>query len=641
MVAQFETAINEARPVTGETVSGEVEKIIFASEETGYVIFTIPFEENRRKTSLAVLGHFPGLQEGSHISADGKFTYDPKRGKQFKAELIRFTPPSSAHGIERYLCSGMIKGIGPVLAKRITERFGDKTLEVMEKESARLREVDGVGAEKLASIRASWREHTSMRDLMVFLQQYGISSTKAGKIVKKYGDEAITRISEDPYCLCRDIDGIGFLTADKAALKLDIPRHAFKRCGAGVIHVLEDAKAEGHCGLPPAVVIERATKLLGVDEKVAVDALDTLVLDLQLLKDTIAGRDLIYLPYMRAYERTIAALLRRFTDMGESRFAGGASEQMITDAEKEIGKTLAPAQRAAVTQSLRHRVSVITGGPGSGKSTLLGALRQIFKTMKATVVLAAPTGRAAKRMSETTGLEAKTIHRLLVFDPQSGEFLHNAKRPLAGDVFIVDEASMLDVPLAFKLLRAIPKEAQVIFVGDKDQLPSVGPGSFLADMIHSQAVPTTFLREIFRQAASSKIITNAHAVNAGSMPEDGSPGDDFFFVRQTDPDAIKAMMRKILTERIPQVFKLDPRRASARADAQGPARDQRAEQLLSGHPQSAPRRAHLRPQRPPVPGGGQGAPAPQQLRPRCLQRRHGLHHGHQSEGEVRGHFVRW
>jgi len=555
-----EPAITESRPKVADTISGEVERIIFFAEDTAFAIFSLAVLDGKRELSVVVKGHIPGLQVGLHLACDGKVVHDSRRGEQFHADLIRIAPPTSAEGIRRYLCSGLIQGVGPVLAGRIVDHFGDKTIDVLSSDSGRLREIPGLGEAKVASIRSSWKEHVDARNIMVFCQQYGISPSKCGKIVKKYGEDAIKTISEDPYTLCRDIDGIGFLTADKIALQMEIPPNSYKRIGAGVVHVLDEAKSEGHCALPYPQLLKRAGELLQVPETdVSTVAID-LVNSGELFREDIRGRDIVYLPYMRAYERSIAAILRRLLSAGEAKFAKGACDADLAEAEQATGKTLAVNQRLAVITSLKNRVSVITGGPGSGKSTILGVVRCVLSKHKAKVVLCAPTGRAAKRMTETAGIESKTIHRLLKFDPNSGDFSHNAKNPLVGDVFVIDEASMLDIPLAYKLLRALPREAQVIFVGDVDQLPSVGPGAFLADLIHSQAIPTTFLREIFRQAKSSKIITNAHMVNQGLVPEDGSPGDDFFFVKRDDPERIKEMMRHIVTERIPKAFGLNPLR---------------------------------------------------------------------------------
>ena len=553
--------IREIRPNPVECIAGTVEHVTTYLPESGWGVYKVLLDGAQQGRVVTVIGTGGDLKPGVYIAADGLWANHPQHGEQFRADVIRLTPPSTAEGVLRYLASGMIHGIGPAKAAAIVKVFGEDTLRVIEKSPERLLEVPGVGDRLMETITESWREHATMRDLMIFLQRYSIPPSRSTRIFKKYGAEAAARISADPYILARDIEGIGFLTADNAAKELGVPAHSLKRVAAGLIHTLEIMKDEGHSAGPRDQVLKKSAEVLAIEPAVVEEALDHLVSLGEMVAEEVGGRTLIYLPYMRAYERSVSAILLRLASQDDARTKGIPFDQALARAERITGKILSGSQREALQQTLQNRVQVITGGPGAGKSTILRTLLEMFDGMEIKTALCAPTGRAAKRMAELTGREAKTIHRMLEFRPNCGDFARNHRNPLEGDFFIVDESSMLDLALAYKFLRALPKHAQLLLVGDVDQLPSVGAGSVLADIITSRSVPVVYLREIFRQAALSKIIVAAHEINAGRIPTTpNEPGDDFFFMKIPNPDDIKAMIVRMITERIPARFGLDPLR---------------------------------------------------------------------------------
>ncbi|HMI83250.1 MAG TPA: ATP-dependent RecD-like DNA helicase, partial [Polyangiaceae bacterium] len=494
-----------------------------------------------------------------HLS--GRWIHDKRFGEQFQVESFQTVVPATLAGIERYLGSGLVHGIGKVMAERLVARFGLKTLEVIDEHPERLTEVEGIGRVRSEQIQRAWIEQRAIKDVMVFLHSHGVAMSHATKIYKRYGERAIAAVRENPYRLALDIFGIGFQTADEIARSLGIEPTAPARCQAGVLHVLRALSDEGHVAAPRAHLVERARSLLEVGAELVEDALGPLVERQQIVIEPTPEGETIYLEPLYVAERGIAELLERLTRV--------PARPLVIDVERAIawfeerqGMTLAREQREAIALAVESKVLVITGGPGTGKTTLINAVIQILAKKGRTIILAAPTGRAAKRMAETTGHEARTLHRLLEFTPKSNAFARGPSHPLEGDIIIVDEASMLDTAMTYSLLRALPPRCQLVFVGDVDQLPSVGPGSVLSDLIRSGAVAVVRLSRIFRQAEESRIIVNAHRVNQGELPvmSADDPSADFFFIERQEPEEILATLKALLTERIPRKFGLHPTR---------------------------------------------------------------------------------
>jgi len=541
-----------------EELAGLVERVTFHSEDSGFTVLKVKARGHRDLATVVATA--AEISPGEWIEARGRWRMDPKHGRQFAAAEVVVRPPDSLEGIERYLGSGLIRGIGPVYARKLVAAFGKDVFDVIEKRSALLLEVEGIGRQRREAIRAAWQEQKSVREIMTFLFSHGVSTARAFRIYKAYGAEAIARIRLDPYCLARDIRGIGFLTADRIAERLGIRRDSELRARAAVDYQLLQLTDEGHCAYPLGELVARTAGALDIPENIVQDAVRYGVSERRLVQRAGPnGEPLIYLAHLDYAESDLA---RRFARLarGEGPLASVDAERALPWVEKRIGLELAPEQREAVRQALRAKALVITGGPGVGKTTLVRAILAIFSAKKMRMVLCAPTGRAAKRLSESTGQPAKTIHRLLVFDAQTGEFRHNERHPLAGDVFVVDESSMLDLPLAHDLIRAIPPEAELILVGDVDQLPSVGPGCVLRDLIESGVAPVVRLNRIFRQAAESRIVVGAHRINEGVLPEFPEAGadGDFFFVNGEDPAAAVRTVVRLVRQAIPRRFGFDP-----------------------------------------------------------------------------------
>jgi exodeoxyribonuclease V alpha subunit len=540
-----------------ETLVGSVERVTFHNEENGFAVLKV--KARGKRDLVTVVGHAASISAGEFIHAVGVWTTDRTHGLQFKADLLKTTPPTTAEGIEKYLGSGMVRGIGPKLAKRIVDAFGVGTFEIIEATPEKLRDVSGIGEHRAGKIAAGWAEQKAVRDIMVFLHSHGVGTSRAVRIFKTYGHDAIQVMTEDPYRLARDIRGIGFRTADAMALKMGMTREAPQRLRAGVSFALQEATDDGHCGLPVENLLTLAAKLLDVDKALVRVALDHELAGAEVVGDTIRGEACVFLRGLHIAERGEAERLRALV-RGPLPWPAIDVEKALPWVEKKTGKMLAASQRAAIELALRSKAMVITGGPGVGKTTLLDAILRILAAKGTKILLAAPTGRAAKRMTEQTGIEAKTIHRLLEIDPKSGGFRRGAENPLDCDLLVIDETSMVDVSLMFSLTKAIPAHAALLLVGDVDQLPSVGPGQVLDDIINSGAIPVARLTEVFRQAAESRIVVNAHRINRGEMPEWPKRGEDsdFWFVEADDPEQGAAKVVEIVRDRIPRRFGLDP-----------------------------------------------------------------------------------
>ena len=551
-----------AEGVEIETVDGTVKSVVFRNDETGFTILHVPpvndggFRLAERE--ITVLGTCAAAWEGEDLHATGEWVNDPVRGRQFKAKTVECIPPKSAEGIRRYLASGLIHGIGPVLANRIVDKFGADTIDVLDHHSGRLREIPKVGPKKIESIIKGWREGKGTREVMIFTQTYGISASKASKIYRKYGPDSVAIIKRDPYRLCRDIWGIGFLTADRIALAVGLPKDSPLRARAAIVHTLRtEADESGHCWTSEPDLLLHAQDLVGISVEVLAEALKAEIDEGRVVKE----EDRLYLRDLWAAERRVAAKLKDMLSTSPS-FASIDPDKAVAWWEKKAGFTLAPAQLRAVRTSISSKVSIVTGGPGVGKTTIIRALVEIFAartgTHKINVQLGAPTGRAAKRMTESTGAPAQTLHRLLKYNPQTNEFTFNEEKPLPGDVFIFDETSMVDIRLMADLVAALPRQATLILVGDTDQLPSVGPGNVLHDLIRSGAIPTSQLTEIFRQDNSGLIVRNAHHVNAGEPFETRSGASDFYFIPQDDPAKALDYALDFMVTRIPRHFHMEP-----------------------------------------------------------------------------------
>lgn len=541
---------------SSEALAGLVERVTFHNAENGFCVLRVKVRGQR--DLVTVVGHAAMISAGEFVQMSGRWFNDHTHGFQFKAEFLKASPPTTVEGIERYLGSGMIRGIGPVYAKKLVKAFGEAVFDLIEQEPGRLREVTGIGPKRAERIVAGWADQKVIREIMLFLHSNGVGTSRAVRIFKTYGQDAIPLISENPYRLAKDIRGIGFKTADQIARKMGIAPDAMIRVRAGISYALGEAMDEGHCGLPVGELLTSTAELL----EVATPLIETaLALELEagdVVADSVGETDCIFLAGLYRAEQSIAERLRGCA-FGRPPWPEIDATKAMTWVERKTGLALAPSQQEAVRLALHSKVLVITGGPGVGKTTLVNAILKIVTAKGTDVQLCAPTGRAAKRLSESTGLEGKTIHRLLETDPANGSFKRDDTNPLTCDLLVVDEASMVDVLLMRSLLRALPDSAALLIVGDVDQLPSVGPGQVLADIIGSGAVPVVRLTEVFRQAAQSRIITNAHRINEGRMPElSAEEGSDFYFVEAAEPEIGLRKLLAVVRDRIPARFGLDP-----------------------------------------------------------------------------------
>jgi exodeoxyribonuclease V alpha subunit len=547
----------QAQSLTQEVLAGLVERVTYQNAENGFCVIRVKARGHR--DLVTVVGHAAAISAGEWITASGDWTNDRAHGQQFKARFLKTSAPTSIEGIEKYLASGMIRGIGPVYAKKLLRVFGDKVFDVIEAEPDRLREVDGIGPVRATRIAAAWAEQKVVREIMVFLHSHGVGSARAVRIYKTYGADAVQVMSENPYRLARDIRGIGFKTADAIAMKLGIDKTAMIRVRAGISYALTEAMDDGHCGLPVAELTPLAEKLLDVPQALVHTALDLELADGTVIADRLADNDCVFLAGLHRAERAIADRLLTLNE-GNLPWHWIDPEKAIPWIEQRTGLTLADSQKAAVATALASKVLVVTGGPGVGKTTIVNAILRILSAKGVKLLLCAPTGRAAKRMNEATGMEAKTIHRLLEVDPKGGGFRRDDANPLDCDLLVVDETSMVDVLLMNALVKAIPDKAALLIVGDVDQLPSVGPGQVLADLIASGVIPVVRLTEVFRQASESRIIVNAHCINQGAIPDLRKPegASDFYFVEAADPEAAVPLIIELVKTRIPRRFGLDP-----------------------------------------------------------------------------------
>ncbi len=567
----FDSAGATPRAGQDETLVGTVERLVYSGGDGAFTVARLKLDAGERV--VTVVGSLVGVPAGAALRVVGRFEQSTRFGEQFRVASYTEVAPATLEGLRRYLGSGLIKGIGPEFATRIVARFGIETLEVLDRDPGRIGEVPGIGPSRARAVRDAWSAQRQVREVMVFLQGYGVSPAFAARIYKRYGAASIARVRENPYRLAFDVWGIGFLSADKLAAALGVARDAPARIEAGVRHALDDEASGGHVFVARARLMQKAAALLDVPEESTGFAIDRLArtgevaIDASIVED--ARDPAVYEADLYRAESALAAGLQRLL-AASAPAALGNEDKAIAWYEREAGISLARQQVEAVKLALHAKVAVITGGPGVGKTTIVRGIVSILKRKGLTVALAAPTGRAAKRLADATGEPASTLHRLLEWRPANATFARCAARPLEGDILIVDEASMIDVRLGADLVAALAPTARLILVGDIDQLPSVGPGTVLADVIGSGAVPTVRLTEIFRQAAQSLIVVNAHRIQEGELPDlgaapavgqkrEGEPDRrDFFFLEEEDPVKAALLIRDLVTVRLPRRYGFSP-----------------------------------------------------------------------------------
>jgi len=545
---------------------GQIERITYSNDENHYTVARI--RVYGRRELVTVTGNIVNPTPGEILSMKGEWGNHPKYGEQFKIAYCESSAPATVHGIEKYLGSGLVKGIGPVMAKRIVKRFKEETLDVIEKDIEKLTAIDGIGPKRISMIKEAWDQQKEIRSIMIFLQSHGVGPGYSARIYKRYGNESIHIVKENPYRLAMDVLGIGFVTADKIAGQLGFAKDSALRAEAGILYALQQLTDEGHVYYPYEPLIQRCNEILGIDREIIAGAMETIAADKRIVieeinKDANDGDQsckAVYLAGYHAAETQLAARLKTLI-LSPQDLRRIDPEKAVSWIQERLSITLADRQIEAVRRMAGSKVMIITGGPGTGKTTLIHAILRICSVIKTRILLAAPTGRAAKRMTEATGCEAKTIHRLLEYSLQKGGFQKNEEAPLDCELLIVDEVSMIDTLLMHHLLKAVPPRATLVMVGDVNQLPSVGAGNVLKDIIESRAVPVVELNEIFRQAKESSIIVTAHRINEGLMPDLGSSQekpDDFYFIEQEDPQKVAEWIITLVKERIPKRFGFDP-----------------------------------------------------------------------------------
>jgi exodeoxyribonuclease V alpha subunit len=543
----------------------QIERITYFNDVNGYTIAKAKVKGY--PDLVTIVGHFMAPRPGEVVKMTGAWTNHPKYGEQFKVARYRTEIPATVYGIQKYLGSGLVKGIGPVMAKRIVARFGEQTLDVIEKNVQALEEVDGIGAKRVEMISAAWEAQKEIRDIMIFLQSHGVSAGFAAKIYRFYGTGAIEVLQQNPYRLATDVYGIGFLSADRIAEQLGFSKDSPLRAEVGILYVLNHLADEGHVYYPFGPLVETCVEMLSVEPAVIETALWTIASQERIVIEAFGddsgkiGQDFraVYLSKHHMAEKTIASRLRALVAVRDENRV--EPERAVDWVQKQLSIKLAKSQVEAVKCALENKVMILTGGPGTGKTTIINAILMVFKRLGARSLAAAPTGRAAKRMQETTGQVAKTIHRLLEYSARKGGFQRNESDPLKCDLLVVDETSMIDTMLMYHLLKAVPTGATLILVGDMNQLPSVGPGSVLKDAITSNALPVIELKEIFRQAKESLIIVNAHRINQGRLPlfrPSQTKLADFYFIEQEDTETVVKTIVELVSNRIPRRFGLDP-----------------------------------------------------------------------------------
>ena len=523
-----------------------IEHITYQNQENGYSVMKVKVKDYSDLVTL--VGNLLDVPVGAVLLCDGDWKVDKKYGRQFVCETWEEVMPATVYGIEKYLGSGLVKGIGPKFAHLIVEKFGTETIEIIEDNIERLREVPRIGKRRVEKIRESWEKQKDIKNVMLFLQQYGVSTAYAAKIYRQYGKEGIDKVQDNPYRLADDIWGIGFKTADSIASKMGYEKNDLRRCKSGISYTLNELSNEGHVYAVEEQLIETAKKLLEADEEPIRQAVTEMIAS----EDLIREDEAIYLPPFYHSERgTAKKLLALLQDQTPTLFGLKADIKAI---EKVSGIEYDEVQIAAIKQAVRPKVMVLTRGPGTGKTTTTQGIIAAYKTAGMRILLAAPTGRASKRMSEATGMEAKTIHRLLEFNPQDG-YKRNDENPLEGDALIVDECSMIDIILMYNLMKAIPENMRLVLVGDIDQLPSVGAGNVLRDIIDSEKIPVVRLTRIFRQAQSSRIVMSAHAINQGRYPDTSNGKQtDFFFIKNEEPEQVAEEIVKLVKHRLPKAY---------------------------------------------------------------------------------------